>query len=229
MRIKRQLILLLSLSIIGATHLSGQDLISDFSKVYKKYMERSSFVVTIQTYQYNTPKSTGKEIGMCTIIKDQDLIVSEIEERVTIKRGNEILYIDKEKRQMYYQLLVNAEIAMSLVQYNQLLQQINKTNDPKLEILNGKKIYSFGMSEGDIRKMEVVLGPNDQLEKIVYQYNYDNTIKEEENIYKIEVNYIEKAVGLTNLSQYNFQNYFKKENNKLIPVGKYQGYKVLTQ
>src|SRR5690606_3090339 len=147
-------------------------------------------------------------VNSMRMIKNENLAVLDIGKILTIKKGKDVLFVNKNNQQLCFYTLENEEIAMSNQQYNQLMSQIKKTHNPSLTISQGKKVYSFDFEKEDIKRMEVILSEDDLLEKVTYYYHYDAALPETDNLYKIEILYTNKSVSNIDLSQYNFQNYF---------------------
>jgi len=209
-------------------NLQGQDLVKDFAKVYKKYLDRSNYCLMIETYQYDSPNATPVKLTEGLLMKDQDFYLSKFRDMTMIKEHDQLLYVDKRQKRL---VVVNASShnyqALSAQQYQVLIDKLAKDSNPQYQRKGNKQIYSFSSKDPTIEKIEIELNANNQLvTKVSY---YPKQRNGEENIYKIEMRYLEKKKSQYPKSKYAFANYVQKKGTTWLPIGTYKNYSIHVQ
>ena len=219
--------ILIIILLCSSSALLAQDLVRDFSAVYKKYLERNVYAVKMQSYQYVLGQSQARQIAEGVVIKHNDQYIAKTEHILTIKEKDQILYVDQAKKHLYLTKEDGqSNSLMNIEQYKQLIGILAKSEKSSLKEVNGKNIYQFQLNRNGITAIEVVLKANEAMEKVVYYYDASYFKEYDEQPLKVETLYKELAKSEWQIADYTHANYYKKQENNYIPIGNYKNYRL---
>ena len=217
---------LLSIVLCGSVHAQSQG--EELKKMRMAYINNKQLSFEVEVYSYASKMDKNASlVSKGYMKKNNDMYYSNYQNYELMINGEKALMIDNQTKEInYYEYKLNKEKTPENFQVNidSLIQNTDSIiMHPEKD---GLKHFTCFSKRGYIKQTEIYADNKSYFVKHILYYYVPSTEDYDIDVDRVEIFYKNIKTESINESFFSSDKYFKNIKSKLIPVGKYQGYKI---